>query len=317
MGLLAPIRHYVETLIHPSAQHDVLTAARHRAFIAPRLLGSIVALAAFPIYLLLRGAPSAIELVIVAWLVVPILTAYFLSRTGRYESAHVLSSLALTGMVTAVAALTGGIASFAAIWLVVVPLEAALSASRRVVATASTFALGAAGLLLLLGAHQVLPLPSRVWPRLPRSPHSVSCRRASMRPAWRSDRRRWRARAFGSSMPKRIVTGYWRATSPTSSRAMAATVWCCSSLLPARNCSARAVPSCTATACLIVSMSPTGRPISPRSAMPRRWVNRVRSSSAFAGRYRRRRASRTGIRLDRNALPAVPAKCRRRRTRSP
>jgi two-component system, cell cycle sensor histidine kinase DivJ len=160
VGLLAPIRHYVETLIHPSAQHDVLTATRHRAFIAPRLLGSIVALAAFPIYLLLRGAPSAIELVIAGWLVVPILTAYFLSRTGRYESAHVLSSLALTGMVTAVAALTGGIASFAAIWLVVVPLEAALSASRRVVATASTFALGAAGLLLLLSVHHVLPLPS-------------------------------------------------------------------------------------------------------------------------------------------------------------
>jgi cell cycle sensor histidine kinase DivJ len=159
VGLLAPIRHYVETLIHPSAQHDVLTAARHRAFIAPRLLGSIVALAAFPIYLLLRGVPSAIELVIVAWLVVPVLTAYFLSRTGRYESAHVLSSLALTGMVTAVAVLTGGIASFAAIWLVVVPLEAALSASRRVVATASTFALGAAGLLLLLSAHHVLRLP--------------------------------------------------------------------------------------------------------------------------------------------------------------
>ena len=164
MGLLAPIRHYVETLVHPSARHDVLTAARHRAFIAPRLLGSIVALAAFPIYLLLRGAPSAIELVIVAWLVVPILTAYFLSRTGRYESAHILSSLALTGMVTAVAALTGGIASFAAIWLVVVPLEAALSASRRVVAIASTFALFAAGLLLLLSADRLLPSSSVATP---------------------------------------------------------------------------------------------------------------------------------------------------------
>ena len=56
-----------------------------------------------------------------------------------------LSSLALTGLVTAVALKTGGISSFAAIWLVVVPLEAALSASRRVVAVASTFALGAAG----------------------------------------------------------------------------------------------------------------------------------------------------------------------------
>ena len=137
-----------------------MTAARHRAFIAPRLLGSIVALASFPAYLLVRGAPSGIELLIFVWLVAPILTAYFLSRTGRYESAHVLSSLALTGLVTAVAAATGGIASFAAIWLVVVPLEAALSASRRVVATASTLALGAAGLLVLLGARHVLPLPS-------------------------------------------------------------------------------------------------------------------------------------------------------------
>ena len=145
--------------MHPSAQQDALTAARHRAFIAPRLLGSIVALASFPAYLIVRGAPSAVELIVFAWLVAPILTAYFLSRTGRYESAHVLSSLALTGLVTAVAALTGGIFSFAAIWLVVVPLEAALSASRRVVAVASTFALAAAGLLMLGGQFGLLPPP--------------------------------------------------------------------------------------------------------------------------------------------------------------
>ena len=160
MGLFAPVRDYVETLVHPSAQQDALTASRHRAFIAPRLLGSIIALASFPVYLLARGTPTPIELMVFAWLVVPILTAYFLSRTGRYESAHVLSSLALTGLVTAVAASTGGIVSFAAIWLVVVPLEAALSASRRVVATASTLALGAAGVLVLLDAEHLLPIPS-------------------------------------------------------------------------------------------------------------------------------------------------------------
>ncbi|MGA7789795.1 MAG: PAS domain-containing sensor histidine kinase [Xanthobacteraceae bacterium] len=151
-------------LVHPSAQQDALTAARHRAFIAPRLLGSIVALAAFPVYLFVRGAPSVTELLIFAWLIAPILTAYFLSRTGRYESAHVLSSLALTGLVTSLAAATGGIASFAAIWLVVVPLEAALSSSRRVVALASTFALGAAGLLVLLGSAHLLPLADSKTP---------------------------------------------------------------------------------------------------------------------------------------------------------
>jgi len=164
VGLFAPIRNYIETLVHPSAQLDVLTAARHRAFIAPRLLGSVVALASFPIYLFVRGAPSVTELLIFAWLVAPILTAYFLSGTGRYESAHVLSSLALTGLMTALAAVTGGIASFAAVWLMIVPLEAALSASRRVVATASTFALAAAGFLVLLGAEHLLPTPSTIAP---------------------------------------------------------------------------------------------------------------------------------------------------------
>ena len=157
MRFLTPVWNYVDALVHPTARADALTAARHRAFIAPRLLGSLAALASFPVYLAFRGVPSALEVGVFAWLVAPILIAYFLSRTGRYESAHVLSSLALTGLGTAVAWRTGGIGSFAAIWLVVVPLEAALSASRRVVALASTIALAAAGLLLTVSAIGLLP----------------------------------------------------------------------------------------------------------------------------------------------------------------
>jgi len=157
---LTPVWNYVDALVHPAARCDALTAARHRAFIAPRLLGSLAALASFPAYLAVRGVPSALEVGVFAWLVAPILIAYFLSRTGRYDSAHVLSSLALTGLVTVVAWRTGGIASFAAIWLVVVPLEAALSASRRVVALASTIALAAAGLLLAVSAVGLLPAPA-------------------------------------------------------------------------------------------------------------------------------------------------------------
>jgi cell cycle sensor histidine kinase DivJ len=162
VGLFAPIRDYIGSLVHPSAQLDALTAARHRAFIAPRLLGSIVALTFFPIYLLARGTLSPVELMVFAWLVLPILTAYFLSRTGRYESAHILSSLALIGLVMMVAVATGGISSFAAIWLVIIPLEASLSASRRVVAIASTLALLAAGLLVFFDARQLLPAQSLI-----------------------------------------------------------------------------------------------------------------------------------------------------------
>ena len=160
MKVLEPVRDYLDTLVHPSAKGDALATARHRAFIGPRLIGSAAALASLPAYLALRGVPSALEVVVFAWLIAPILTAYFLSRTGRYESAQVLSALALTTLVTVAAAKTGGIASFAAIWLVIVPLEAALSASRRVVAIASTLALCAAGLLLVGNVAGLLPAPA-------------------------------------------------------------------------------------------------------------------------------------------------------------
>jgi cell cycle sensor histidine kinase DivJ len=154
-----PICDYIDTLVHPSVRRDALAAARHRAFIGPRLIGSAVLLAAFPLYLAMRGVPSALEIVVFAWLVAPILTAYFLSRTGRYERAHILSSLVLTALATTVAAKTGGINSFAAIWLVIIPLEAALSASRRVLAAGSVLALFAAGLLILGGAKDLPPAP--------------------------------------------------------------------------------------------------------------------------------------------------------------
>ena len=45
------------------------------------------------------------------------------------------------------------------IWLVVVPLEAALSASRRVIAFASVLALTCCALLIVLGHLQLLPPP--------------------------------------------------------------------------------------------------------------------------------------------------------------
>ncbi|WP_407184310.1 PAS domain-containing sensor histidine kinase [Bradyrhizobium centrosematis] len=149
MTVLSIIRDCLDALLHPSARYDALMRARHRAFMAPRLLGSLAAFAAFPVYLAMRGAPSALEVAAFAWLIAPILLSWFLSRTGRYEGAHVLSSLALAGLIMAVAGTTGGIESFAAVWLVVVPLEAALSASRRVTAFASLLALSCAGLLIL------------------------------------------------------------------------------------------------------------------------------------------------------------------------
>ena len=90
MSIISHIRDCLDALLHPSARYDALTRARHRAFIAPRLIGSLLAFAAFPVYLAVRGAPTALEVAAFAWLTAPILLAWFLSRTGRYEGAHVL-----------------------------------------------------------------------------------------------------------------------------------------------------------------------------------------------------------------------------------
>jgi cell cycle sensor histidine kinase DivJ len=156
VSLFAQIRGYIDSLVHPSARLDPLTAARHRAFIAPRFVGGLMALTALPIHLAVSGVPSPLEILFYAWLATPILIACYLSRTGQYERAQLMSSVSLAALIATVSMGTGGIASFAAVWLVVVPLEAALAASRRVVMIASALALGAVGILYLAGQPHLL-----------------------------------------------------------------------------------------------------------------------------------------------------------------
>lgn len=157
--MLASVWSYVDALVHPSARADALTAARHRAFIGPRLLGSFAALAGFPIYLVLRGTPGALDVATFGWLVMPISISYFLSRTGRLEGAQILSTLSIGTLVTAAAWWTGGINSYAAVWLAVVPFEAALSASRRLIAFTLAFTLACTTLLLTATALSLIPPP--------------------------------------------------------------------------------------------------------------------------------------------------------------
>jgi cell cycle sensor histidine kinase DivJ len=151
--VFAQIGAFIDSLVHASARPDPLAMARHRAFIAPRLIGGLLALTALPAHLALNGVPGTLEILIYAWLATPVLIAFYLARTGNYERAQVMSSLALAVLIAAIGSATGGIASFAAVWLVLVPLEAALSASRRVVMTASAIALVAAAFLWLAGSQ--------------------------------------------------------------------------------------------------------------------------------------------------------------------
>ena len=158
MSLFAQVRAFIDSLVHVSARRDPLTAARHRAFIAPRIVGGLLALTVLPVHLAIKGVPSSLEVFIYAWLASPLLVACYLSRTGRYERAQIMSSVALAVLITMIGAATGGISSFAAVWLVVIPIEAALAASRRVVAVACVLALCSAA--LLYAGEMAQPFPS-------------------------------------------------------------------------------------------------------------------------------------------------------------
>ena len=130
---LEPVRDWIDSLVHPSARHDVVAHVSHRSFIATRLFGGLAALTCMPIWLALHGAPETLDMLALGWMLAPIAIAVFLSRTGFWQAAHLFSALALVGLTGSVAAMTGGGRSFVLVWLAVVPLEAAMSGSRRVV----------------------------------------------------------------------------------------------------------------------------------------------------------------------------------------
>ncbi|MFX6226142.1 hypothetical protein ABTF68_21940, partial [Acinetobacter baumannii] len=66
---------------------------------------------------------------------------------------------ALTGIVALVAALSGGTSSFVVIGFALVPAEAVLSGSRRVVAAAGAMVVGAVSVIGLSGMWNFLPDP--------------------------------------------------------------------------------------------------------------------------------------------------------------
>ncbi|MBK8008444.1 MAG: PAS domain-containing protein [Rhizobiales bacterium] len=132
-----------------------MTAARHRAFFATRLFVGLSAISVFPLYLAWRGVPSPLEVFALGWMLTPLVLVWYLSKSGEYERAQLLSACALAILIALIGAVTGGLASFAAPWIVVIALEASLSASRRLIAATIAIALFTAAALWFL-----VPVPA-------------------------------------------------------------------------------------------------------------------------------------------------------------
>ena len=122
------------SLVHRSARRAPIEFARHRSFIASHILAGALAVIVFPIYFAFFAKATWAAGLAFVWFLSPLGIALYLSRTGRLDLAHFISAANLAGLVLFAAALTGGIHSFIVFWMLVVPLEAALSTNRRVLA---------------------------------------------------------------------------------------------------------------------------------------------------------------------------------------
>jgi len=117
------------------ACHDGHARIRHESFILRNFFIGILTLTMVPVYLAV-GANSGLNGIValgVLSLLAPV--AVFLSRTGRLVLAHALQTAIITAFVLWIMATSGDAMSPALLWLVVLPFEAAVTGSRRLVLT--------------------------------------------------------------------------------------------------------------------------------------------------------------------------------------
>ena len=145
--------------INESVRGRPRLAARHAAFArqhaASGALGALAA-AGFAIW---TGPLDLFETVAFGLLAATLLPALLLRATGRLEAAFSLSSFFLAALVGWLCLWTGGVDSFVVIWLAIVPLEAALSASRRSAVFAAAISAAIFGGLAWMSLAGALPPP--------------------------------------------------------------------------------------------------------------------------------------------------------------
>ncbi len=112
----------------------------NRKFLATQIIASGLALFVMPFWFLFSGKINTEMLAIMAFMSGPLLAAYCVVKFGNLHFGFVISAFSFTGLITTVSVTTGGISSFASIWLLAIPFEAAFSKSRKVILLSFAFA---------------------------------------------------------------------------------------------------------------------------------------------------------------------------------
>ena len=150
----------LDGFLHPSVSDDPWQGPRHKAFLASCFLSGTAALVVLPLHLALAGPTSLGLTFLLAFMLGQWPLALYLIQSGNLERAYGLSSALFAAFLTGLCAITGGLSSFALVWFAVVPMEAALSGTRRIILAVCA---ACAGFLTLLAFLPEIPAFSGVF----------------------------------------------------------------------------------------------------------------------------------------------------------
>lgn len=136
---------FLDQLVHETASEGRLDRARHRFFMAPRLVFAGAALLLAPAWLFLYGAPSSQEALIFFLAQTPLVSVAILARTGRLSLARRVSVVGWLALAAALYALPANDLAVCAA-LAVALVEAAVAPDLALVALAAAASVGAVAL---------------------------------------------------------------------------------------------------------------------------------------------------------------------------
>lgn len=131
--------------------------ARRASFISANMLAGLIGLVCWPLHWILFGPTDFLVTCAFLFLWAPLFIGLAVQLGGSLEDGQAASAFSLCGFVTAIALLTGGVASPAMPWLLLVPLEAALSGRRPALVRAAGLSISAFLLLAFLSLTGWLP----------------------------------------------------------------------------------------------------------------------------------------------------------------
>lgn len=139
-------------------RNEALTCALYRSFIVSHLASGLMAIAVLVSLSLFGARPDSVVFVAMIWLSLQAGVSLYVSLGGRLSVAHFLSSALLAALIYHVAAYTGGLSSPMLAWILVIPVEAALSGSRQTVLGALVLSLAILTTLYIVDAEGMLPV---------------------------------------------------------------------------------------------------------------------------------------------------------------